>query len=358
MARKKTPIVAEALDPEVAARTAKLRYVECDEEPGFRRRRCGRGFGYLTPDGRYLKDGDQLGRIRALAIPPAWTRVWICTTDDGHIQATGRDRRERKQYRYHTRWRQVRDEAKFDRLVSFVESLPAIRRRGRRDLKRKGLSREKVVAAVVRFLDQSYLRIGNEEYVEANKTFGLTTLRDRHVEVTGQTIEVEFRGKSGKHRKLTLEDPLLAKITQRCEDLPGQHLFQFLDADGDPVPITSEHVNDYLQEITGVEITAKDFRTWAATMTCAVVLQIDAPKKTAAARKRQVKAAVEQAAAVLGNTPTVCRKSYIDPVVIDAFLDGDLRAAVAPHRATAKSERPRELLLEEAAVLGFLRAAD
>ena len=356
--KRKTPIAIEATDPLAAARTAKLRYVDVDEEPGFGRRRCGSGFAFLTTRGAFLKNKGHIERARSLAIPPAWSKVWICTTADGHIQATGRDARARKQYRYHARWREVRDEAKFDRLVSFVEALPSIRRRSRRDLKLKGLPRDKVVAAVIRFLDCAHLRIGNEEYAVRNKTFGLTTLRDRHVEVSGDSIEVEFRGKSNKRRSLSLDDPLLAKITQRCEDLPGQRLFQYIDDDGDIVPVTSDMINDYLQDLTGQKITAKDFRTWAATLTCAVLLETETPKKTKTARAKQVKAAVVGASNVLGNTPTVCRKSYIDPVVINAFLEGDLAAAVARHRDKARDKRPRDLGIEEAAVLGFLREAD
>jgi DNA topoisomerase-1 len=256
---------AVPVDPEATAEEAGLRYVN-DAMPGIRRRRAGRGFTYAGTDGRRLTDRRVLARIRALAIPPAWTDVWICPIARGHLQATGRDARGRKQYRYHARWREVRDEAKYGRMVAFGQALPRIRRRVEADLALPGLPRERVLAAVVRLLEKTAVRVGNEEYARENRSFGLTTLRNRHAEVGTSRIRFRFRGKGGKETEVELNDRRLARIVARCQELPGQALFTYLDEDGEPRTVDSADVNEYLREISGEEFTAKDFRTWAGTV--------------------------------------------------------------------------------------------
>ncbi len=303
-----------------AARLAALRYVT-DAEPGISRTPHRAGFAYHSPTGRLIREEATLARIRALAIPPAWTDVWICTSPNGHIQATGRDARGRKQYRYHTRWRGVRDDAKYSRMALFGSVLPKIRARVRRDLRLPGLPRDKVLAAVVRLMESTHLRVGNEEYARQNGSFGLTTLRDRHVETRGDKIRLCFRGKSGKMRDVELNNPRLAKVVRRCRDLPGQMLFQYLDDDGVQHTIDSNDVNGYLREISGHDFTAKDFRTWAGTLWAAKCLPLLEFPKTKRELKSRTTEVVRVVAEQLGNTEAVCRKCYIHPSVLEAVAD-------------------------------------
>ena len=319
------PIFAEAVG---------LAYVH-DHDPGITRRRSGKGFAYRGPDGAPLKDRAALKRIRELVIPPAWTDVWICTDADGHIQATGRDHKGRKQYLYHPLWRAHRDESKYGRMAAFGRALPGLRLRVDHDLNRHGLSREKVLAAVVRLLEVTLIRIGNDEYAEQNKSFGLTTLRKRHVDVTGAGAVFEFRGKSGKTHRTAFRDRRLAAIVRRCEELPGQRLFQYIDEDGQRRPVGSQEVNGYIREVLGDSFSAKDFRTWAGTLTCALALLEAEPPASQTAAKRAIANCVKQTAARLGNTPAVCRSSYIHPAVFETYAEGELarRLAVSENRA-------------------------
>ena len=303
-----------------------LRYVS-DAMEGISRRRSGKGFTYLDAEGKRVDDPETLARIRALAIPPAWVDVWICATSNGHLQATGRDARGRKQYRYHDRWREVRDESKFESLGEFGRALSPIRKRVQRDLMLPGLPREKVLASVVRIMDTAYARVGNLEYARSNKSFGLTTLRDKHVEVKGKTVSFEFVGKGGKAHEFDIEDPNLARIVKRCRDLPGYDLFQYVEEDGTRKTIGSGHVNDYLREVTGSEFTAKFFRTWAGTVVAAKTLARMPAPRSERAGKRNVTKAVEAVAESLGNTPAIARKSYIHPMVVETYLSGDLADA-------------------------------
>ena len=320
-----------------------LRYVS-DAAPGIRRRRAGKGFTYLDADGKRVDDPEALTRIRTLAIPPAWTDVWICASSNGHLQATGRDARGRKQYRYHDRWREVRDENKFDRLAEFGLALTPIRKRIQRDLRLEGLPRERVLATVVRLMDTAYARIGNLEYAKENKSFGLTTLRDKHVDIKGSTVRFDFVGKGGKTHAFDIDDARLAKIVRRCRDLPGYDLFQYLEEDGTRRTIGSGDVNDYLREISGGEFTAKYFRTWAGTVVAAKALADMGPPKNQRAAKRNVVRAVEAVAESLGNTPAIARKSYIHPHVVEAYLAGtlsELWERPLPKRPAATAARLR-----------------
>jgi DNA topoisomerase I len=301
-----------------------------------------------------LRDPRQLDRIRSLAIPPAWRNVWICPLAQGHLQASGRDSKRRKQYRYHPRWRAVRDEAKFGRMVAFGQALGAIRARSDRDLARPGLPRERVVATVVRLLETTLIRVGNEEYARQNRSYGLTTLRNSHVDVVGSTIEFHFRGKSGKDHVVGLQDQRLSRIVKRCQELPGHELFQYLDESGQRRSLESGDVNAYLREVTEEDFTAKDFRTWAGTVLAAVALdemEIDGSGRSA---RRNVLRAMESVAARLGNTPAICRKSYVHPMVIDAYLDGSLGPGL--RRRPTKARHAAGLRREEARVLGLLVA--
>lgn len=342
-------------DPEASAEEAGLRYVN-DDGPGIRRRRRGKGFSYIGPDGQPMTDPGRIAWIRSLAIPPAWTDVWISPIRRGHIQATGRDARGRKQYRYHPRWRDVRDLAKYDRLLDFARALPRIRRRTDRDLRRRGLPREKVLATVVRLLESTLIRIGNEEYLRENRSVGLSTMRDRHVDVTGSQLRFEFRGKSGKRHSVAVTDRRLARAVKQCQELPGQELFQYIDADGQRQRVDSANVNDYLRDITGDEFTAKDFRTWAGTVAASLALQEVELLDPEAPAKHNVTEAIRRVAERLGNTPSVCRKCYVHPGVIDAYLDGDLAATLEEAASKRLSARPHALRAEEAAVLGLLKA--
>jgi len=342
---------AAGIEPERSARAAGLRYVN-DDEPGITRRRRGRGFQYVAPDGTTITDRTERRRIESLAIPPGWTDVWICPSPDGHVQATGRDVRGRKQYRYHPRWREVRDETKYHRMAAFARALPRIRRRVDRDMRRRNLSRERVVATVVRLLDETTIRVGNDEYARENRSFGLTTIRDRHVDVRGVRIRFRFRGKSGRMHEVEVEDARVARVVRRCEDLPGQDLFQYLDDDGEVVDVTSDDVNDYIREAAGEEFTAKDFRTWTGTVLAAWTL--DELGGSEAPPKRQLVAAIESVATELGNTPAVCRACYVHPDVIDAHLDGTLRAGLGRQARRTLTHDRRRLSPQEAAVLAFL----
>lgn len=314
------PLMAELV---LAAEIGGLRYV-ADSVPGFSRQRTRNGFRYLDAAGNPLKDSSQLARIKSLAIPPAWTDVWICRDKNGHLQATGRDARGRKQYRYHKYWREVRDEAKYERMIGFAMQLPAIRARLEEDIRRPGLSREKVIATIIRLLDVTMIRIGNEEYAQANKSFGLTTLRNRHVTIEGAAIEFNFKGKSGIAHTIRITEPRLARIVRRMRELPGQELFQYVDSEGARHSIGSADVNDYLKTITGENYTAKDFRTWSGTVQTVIALKALGPSETVAEAKKKIRVAIEAAAKMLGNTPTICRKCYVHPAVLEAYVSGVL----------------------------------
>jgi DNA topoisomerase-1 len=336
-----------------SARAAGLRYVS-DAMPGIHRRRAGRGFVYETADGRRVRDAATLQRIRSLAIPPAWTDVWICPLAEGHLQAVGKDDRGRKQYRYHPRWRGVRDETKYGRLIAFGNALPALRARVERDLRRSGLPKRKVLAAIVRLLETTLIRVGNEEYARQNRSFGLTTMRDRHADIRGSRIRFRFRGKSGIPHDVDLDDRRLAKIVRGCQDLPGQDLFQYVDENDEPHPLDSADVNDYLREISGQDFTAKDFRTWAGTLLAARALHEFESFDSKTQAKRNIVQAIESVAKRLGNTKAVCRKCYVHPAVLDAYLEGSL-AKMLSHRVEKEMKNAlHQLPPEEAAVLAFL----
>jgi DNA topoisomerase-1 len=390
--------LVEANDGPAAARAAGLRHVD-DRSPGLRRRRTGKKlrqgkrwveqFQIVDASGRRVRDAETLERIRKLAIPPAWEQVWICPHPSGHIQATGRDARGRKQYRYHPRWREHRDETKYSKMLAFAGALPGLRRQLAADLRLPGLPRRKVLATVVTLLETSFIRVGNEEYARANHSFGLTTLKDRHVAFARGAVRFHFRGKSGVFHQVAIHDARIARIVRRCRDLPGQELFQYLDENGKPATIDSADVNDYIREIAGEEFTAKDFRTWAGTVLAAVALceiaagvsasandnadrHARAPRPARRPNKRDVVRAIERVAHRLGNTPSVCRKSYIHPEVIGAFIDSD--AAYGPEGTLARAlaearghssggdnvvklrpRRSRGLDPEEAAVVALLK---
>jgi DNA topoisomerase-1 len=327
------------------AEAAGLRYVH-EDDPGIRRRRAGKGFAYIGPDGRAVKDAETLDRIRALAIPPAYQDVWISADPLGHIQATGRDDRGRKQYRYHARWRMARDEGKFARMAAFGRALPTIRARVDADLRRRALSRDKVLATVVRLLELTLIRVGNDQYAKANKSFGLTTLRNRHVKEDGAAIVFEFKGKSGIKHRAGVRDRRLTRIIRALQELPGQRLFQYVDEAGERHAVGSHDVNAYLHEITGEGFTAKDFRTWAGTLAAAKALAMQPQPMSPTEAKRLSTLCIKATAGLLGNTPAVCRKAYIHPGVLEAFADRALPASFADLEGEAY----------EGAVLAFLDA--
>jgi DNA topoisomerase-1 len=341
-------------NPAAAARAVGLRYVS-DAMPGITRRRAGRAFSYRGPDGRLIRDRADLARIKRLAIPPAWSDVWICPDGKGHLQATGRDARGRKQYRYHPDWRTVRDAAKFDRMLAFARALPRLRERVAEDQARRGLPREKVLATVVRLLEVTLIRVGNQEYARENRSYGLTTMRDRHVDFAGAELIFEYRGKGGRRHRISLRDRRLARIVRSCQELPGQHLFQYIDDEGERQAVDSADVNAYLQEITGEPFTAKDFRTWAGTVLASLALGEFESFDTEAAAKRNVTRAIEQVAAQLGNTAAVCRKSYIHPEVVACYLDGSLLGLLRGRVEQVLREDLAGLRSEEAAVLALLQ---
>ncbi len=351
--RRKTPALVEN-DPEKAAAEAGLRYVS-DDQPGYTRKRRGDAFDFFDTKGKKISDETRVLRLRRLAIPPAYTDVWICPATNGHLQATGRDARGRKQYRYHERWREVRDESKYERMALFGSMLPKIRARVARDLKKRGLPREKVLATVVWLLERTLIRIGNDEYARTNKSYGLTTIRNTHVQVKGGTMTFRFRGKSGIRHEVDLEDPRLARVVRRLQDLPGQELFGYVDDDGEVRDVTSDEVNEYLQEITGEEFTAKDFRTWAGTVLAAMALHAVEPFENKSQAKKNIKTAIGAVATVLGNTPAVCRKCYIHPAVLENYLDGNAIAGLKQKTEEALEEKLEVLRPAEAAVLAFLQ---
>ncbi len=347
------PDTPDIVDPRDAAESAGLRYVS-DDQPGITRRRAGKGFSFRGPDGASIRDRATLERIRSLAIPPAYGKVWICPHPDGHIQATGRDDRGRKQYRYHARWREVRDATKYEHMLDFAQALPDIRARVEVDMRRPGLPREKVLATVVRLLERTLIRVGNDDYAEQNGSYGLTTLENRHVAVAGGELRFGFKGKSGKTWNLSLTDRRVARVVKACQDLPGQELFQYRESDGTLRDVSSADVNSYLREVTGRDVTAKDFRTWAGTVLAALALREFERFDTQAAAKRNVRAAIERVSARLGNTPTVCRKCYVHPQVLDTYLAGSLVLEIVGEAEAALRDDLGRLRPEEAAVLALL----
>jgi DNA topoisomerase-1 len=339
--------------PEDAAEYAGLSYVN-DEKPGIRRRRSGKGFSYQAA-GRKVSDPATLKRIKGLAIPPAWTDVWICPKADGHIQATGRDARGRKQYRYHARFREVRESTKYHRMLAFAASLPVIRAKIQEHLALRGLSREKVLATVVHLLEATLIRVGSDEYARSNKSYGLTTLKNRHVEVDGTALRFNFKGKSGKVWKLSVRDRRIAKVIRACQELPGQELFQYVDDDGETRDVTSADVNAYLREISGADVAAKDFRTWHGTVLAAMALQEFEKFDSQASAKRNVRDAIQRVASRLGNTPTICRKCYIHPEIFASYAEGSLLIEVKEQVEAELREDLAHLKPEEAAVLTLLQ---
>jgi DNA topoisomerase-1 len=326
------------LEAKTVAKQAGLVYVT-DTQPGFRRgKKLKQGFQYFDAQGKLLRTEKHLARIRSLVIPPAWTDVWICANENGHLQVTGKDARGRKQYRYHPSWQQARNENKFSKMLLFAKMLPKIRAQVKRDLKTDGMNRRRVIAAVIEIMEQTMIRVGNAEYAEANNSYGLTTILNKHAAVKGSAIHFRFKGKSGKQHDVTVEDPNLARIVRKCQELPGQDLFAYLDDDGKAVDITSQDVNDYLTEITGEHITAKDFRTWGGTVQAAVKLQSLGPCETKTALKKAILRAVEHTSEQLRNTKSVCRKYYIHPCVLESYENGHLFKV----HASCKRARPRQ----------------
>ena len=315
-----------------------------DAKPGLRRERAGKSFRYRDANGKFVRDPNTLARIRALAIPPAWTKVWICPDALGHLQATGHDARGRKQYRYHPAFRTKRDGAKYGRLLAFGKALSRVRSRVEADLAKRGQRRDKVLAAVVNLLDLTHLRIGNGEYVKANKSFGLSTLLDRHVTVTRRAVKLKFRGKSGVSHERVISDARLARIVRQCRDLPGQDLFQYRGPNGTPKPIGSADVNAYIRKAAGAEFTAKDFRTWAGTVKVASKLSALPRPTTKAATERAVCGVIKEVASELGNTAAVCRKSYVHPSVLEAFAEAGFPKSRTTGRLSAAETRVLRLL--------------
>lgn len=341
--------------PQDAAEAAGLSYVS-DKDPGISRRKRGKGFSYIRPDGRRVDTASVLERIRTLAIPPAWSDVWICPRKNGHIQATGRDAKGRKQYLYHPDFRDARESAKYEHIMTFVRLLPAIRAQVAKHMAMSGLGREKVLATVVHLLESTLIRIGNEDYAKQNQSHGLTTLRNRHVTINGSELRFQFKGKSGKTWRLGLKDRRVAKVVRACQDLPGQDLFQYLDQEGTRHSITSSDVNAYLRDIAGETITAKDFRTWAGTLLAALALQEFEAFDSEAGAKRNVRAAIEQVATRLGNTPTICRKCYVHPEILNSYIEGSLLLNVKERAEQVLRQNLTKLLPEEAAVASLLES--
>jgi DNA topoisomerase I len=340
-------------DPKQAASSAGLRYVT-DAGPGITRKPKGDGFVYYDNEEKQVRNKFTLDRLNSLAIPPAWRNVWICTQPNGHPQATGIDARGRKQYKYHPTWRSVRDEAKFERLLSFGRVLPKIRARVDRDLRLPDLARKKVIATVVRLLEISLIRIGNEAYAKENKSFGLTTMRNRHVAVKGSTVKFQFRGKGGKVHSVEVSDKRIARVVKKCQELPGQKLFEYENSSGAIATIGSEDVNDYLQRVTGQPFTAKDFRTWAGTVFAALALSEFKKYDSQAEAKRNVVAAIEKVARQLGNTPAICRKCYVHPEILNSYMSGELVKMVEGKIAEKFKRQYAKLNSDEVMVLAFL----
>ncbi len=353
--KKKLAQLKIVTDPVEAAEEAGLRYVS-DRGSGYTRKAKGDDFEYFDTDGKEIRDEKRLLRIKRLAIPPAWTNVWICPAPNGHLQATGCDARRRKQYRYHERWREIRDENKYERMALFGEVLPKIRRRVEEDLKLPGLSRNKMLATVVYLLERTFIRVGNEEYARENKSFGLTTMQDRHVEVKGAKVRFHFRGKSGKMHEVDISDRRIARIVEKAQDLPGQDLFQYVDDNGEVKDISSQDVNDYLKEISGADYTAKDFRTWAGTVLAAIALNVVGAFETKKQAKANIKDAVSAVAKVLGNTPAICRKCYVHPAIFETYLSGQTIEGLKQKTEQALDEKTLNLRDNEKAILTFLQA--
>ncbi len=345
---------AVRVDPAASAQAAGLKYTT-DEGPGIGREPRGKEFAYRDARGRAVRDAPTIDRIRKLAIPPAYADVWICPDPLGHLQATGRDARGRKQYRYHPRWRAIRDESKYDRMMAFAAALPGIRDRVHADLGRPGLPREKVLGAVVLLLEKTLIRVGNEEYARTNKSFGLTTLRDRHARVGRGGVRFAFKGKSGVEHEIDLDDPKLARVVAKCRDLPGQELFQYLDEEGRRRSVASAEVNAYLREISGRDFTAKDFRTWSGTVLASLALSEFEAFDSEVQAKKNVVAAIESVASRLGNTPSVCRKCYVHPEVIGAYLDGSMLKTLEKRAERVLAGGLGDLKPEEAAVVALLQ---
>lgn len=343
----------EMSDPRASAEAAGLRYVS-DSAPGIMRVRSGRGFRYNRPDGTPVSDRPTVDRIKKLAIPPAYRDVWICRDQSGHLQAVGWDERGRKQYRYHDEWRTVRDAVKFHRMIAFGEALPAIRERVAADLRKRGLRREKVLAAVVTMLEQTLVRVGSEQYRQQNQSHGVTTLRNRHVSLKGGKARFRFKGKSGKEHDVRIDDPRLVRVVRHCLDIPGQELFQWLEDDGEARVVGSDDVNEYLQAISGQEFTAKDLRTWAATVLAARVLRATPLVPSERGTRSEIARVIKDVAVQLRNTPAVCRKSYIHPAVLEAYGGGHFRPLA---RVTEARDEP-ERTVEEDALLDLLRDAE
>ncbi|MCC2633122.1 MAG: topB [Ramlibacter sp.] len=348
-------LAAVPADPREAAESAGLVYVS-DEDRGIRRERKGDGFAYFKANGDAVQDDATLERIRKLAIPPAYEDVWICARANGHLQATGRDARGRKQYRYHPQFREVRESTKYEHMMEFARALPAIRARLAEHMALRGLPREKVLATVVHLLETTLIRVGNDDYARANKSYGLTTLRNPHVKVDGSELRFQFKGKSGKTWRLQVKDRRIAKIVRACQELPGQRLFQYRDEQGEVREVTSADVNAYLKEITGADVTAKDFRTWAGTVMAALALREFEDFDSKATQKKNLKAAIERVAARLGNTPTICRKCYVHPEVLNAYVEGNLLLEIKERVEEELREDLARLKPEEAAVLAMLEA--
>jgi DNA topoisomerase-1 len=355
MVEHESESLALVVDPKDAAESAGLLYVT-DERPGIERRRAGDGFNYFKPNGDPLRDDAALERIRRLAIPPAWTDVWICPKANGHLQATGRDARARKQYKYHPQFREVRESTKYEHMMEFARALPGIRAKLAAHMALRGLPREKVLATIVHLLETTLIRVGNDDYARTNKSFGLTTLRNPHVKVEGSELRFQFKGKGGKTWRLRVKDRRIAKIVKACQELPGQDLFQYLDENGELKDVTSTDVNAYLREITGRDITAKDFRTWAGTVLAALALQEFEAFDSQAGAKKNLRAAIERVASRLGNTPTICRKCYIHPEVLSAYTEGALLLEIKEQVEAELREDLGALKPEEAAVLALLEA--
>ena len=341
-------------DPVESAKAAGLRYVS-DTRPGISRKKTGKGFRYVDPDGKPVRDEKTLARIKSLVIPPAWNGVWISTHANGHLQATGRDVKGRKQSRYHPRWREARDETKYERMSHFAKALPRIRERVEHDLGLPGLPRNKVLATIVRLMEQTHIRVGNQEYARDNKSYGLTTMRNKHVEVEGSEITFTFQGKSRVHHTINLRDRRLAAIVKRCADLPGYELFQYVDREGERHAIDSADVNEYLHEIAGEHFTAKDFRTWAGSVLACEALRDLPPFSTATEAKKNVVQAISSVAARLGNTPSVCRKCYVHPAVIEAYLGGKSTETAKKEIEEEIEERRHALREEEQALVDLLQ---
>ena len=354
MLQEHEPEIQNVADPRDAAELAGLRYVS-DEAPGIRRKKSGKGFTYLDRHGEKVRDEATLRRIRSLAIPPAWTEVWICPHRNGHIQATGRDAKGRKQYKYHPQFRDLRESAKFEHMMEFARLLPLIRAKISEHMSLRGLPREKVLATTVHLLERTLIRVGNDDYARQNDSYGLTTLRDRHVDVNGSELRFQFKGKSGKVWRLKVKDRRVARIVKACQELPGQELLQYIDEAGERQDVTSGDVNAYLREITGQDITAKDFRTWAGTVLAAVALREFEAFDSGAKAKRNVRAAIERVASRLGNTPTICRKCYVHPDIVDAYLSGSLLLEVKEEVEAELRHELDTLKPEEAAVLALLQ---